>query len=78
MRRPINWVVVCLSLLFLAVSLTSGGRAAPPVESFMDTPAVARFDFARAVAAEPDPPQFGYIDVDGSFLPLTSASPSSR
>lgn len=78
MRRPINWVVICLSLLFLAASLKSGGSAAQIVEPVAEAPMAAKFDFARAVVAEPDEPQFGYIDVDGSFLPLTSASPSSR
>jgi hypothetical protein len=78
MRRPINWVVVCLSLLFLVANLSSGRRPAPDVVQLSAAPTVAPLDFSRVIVAEPDVPQFGYIRDDGSFLPLvdeTSWSP---
>jgi hypothetical protein len=70
MRRPINWVVVCLSLLFLVANLSAGSRLTPPMVQLTAAPAVAQFDFSRVVVAEPAVPQFGYIRDDGSFLPL--------
>jgi len=70
MRRSIDWVVVCLSLLFLGACLSSGRGPAPPEMQPATPPAVTRLEFARALAADPGEPQFGYIRADGSFLPL--------
>lgn len=85
MRRPINWVVVCLSLLLLVANLSSGSRLTPPVMQLAATPMTTQLEFSRTVFAERAAPQFGYIRDDGSFLPLaddtavvTSASPSWR
>jgi hypothetical protein len=62
MSRPINWVVVCMSLLFLLISLSAPGRRAPqlkaPVPMAMIEPRTALLEF-------------GYVRTDGSFLPLT-------
>lgn len=77
MRRPINWVVVCLSLLFLMANLASGRRLTPPVVQLAAAPALGQIEFSRAVVAEPALPQFGYIRDDGSFLPLHDDAPKS-
>jgi hypothetical protein len=69
MRRPINWVVFCLSLLFLYANLSFGRRPAPPVGQVAEL-TTAQIGFSHAVIAEPAPPQFGYVRDDGSFLPL--------
>jgi len=68
MRRPLNWVVVCLSLLFLVANLSvdrkqgEGGQTARP--------ALAESRFANVLSIERTEPQFGYVRSDGSFLPL--------
>jgi len=63
MRRPINWVVICMSLLFLLVNLSAPGRRA-------SQPGGA----APMAMIEPRTatPEFGYVRADGSFLPLAS------
>ena len=82
MRRPINWVVFCLSLLMLIVNLTFGPKAASPVVQAVVPRVTERLDFSHVVVGEPPTPQFGYVRADGSFQPLadakalTSASPS--
>jgi hypothetical protein len=75
MRRSIDWVVVCLSLLCLGAYLSSGPEPAPPELQPATPLAVTRLEFARALAADPGEPQFGYIRADGSFLPLAGDSP---
>lgn len=70
MRRPINWVVFCLSLLFLYANLSFGRRPAPPLVQSVVTPVTAQLDFSHVFVTEPTGPQFGYVRDDGSFLPL--------
>jgi hypothetical protein len=74
MRRPINWVVFCLSLLFLYANLSFGRRPAPPVVQSAATLTTVQPDFSHVVIAERTAPQFGYLRDDGSFLPLPDES----
>jgi hypothetical protein len=59
MRRPINWVVIGISLLFLLVNLSAGRRAEV-------AHAATHFDSIETSR----PTEFGYLRADGSFLPL--------
>jgi hypothetical protein len=61
MRRPINWVVFCMSLLFLLVNLSASGRRVHQPE--IPVP-LALFEAQTAA------PEFGYVRADGTFLPL--------
>ena len=72
MRRPINWFVFCLSLAFLYANLSFGTRPA----AFLSQPAPisAELDFSHVALVEPEPPQFGYVRTDGSFVPLARQS----
>jgi hypothetical protein len=80
MRRPLNWIVVFISLSFLLANMWFSGRNSQPELGRMERPSV------KAAMGEPIPsvrvaskkpaPEFGYIRADGSFVPLTSASPS--
>ncbi len=65
MRRPINWVVFCMSLLFLLVNLSAPGRRAHQPE----IPVPMALIEARTAT-----PEFGYVRTDGSFLPLSRES----
>jgi hypothetical protein len=67
MRRPINWVVFCLSLLFLFANLPFSGRRTlqPAAEPFAAEPTVATSLIAAGTV-----PEFGYIRADGTFVPL--------
>jgi len=68
MRRPLNWVVVCLSLLLLTANLTIDWK---PAVAGQTTPLVrAESAFADSFAVERSEPQFGYVRTDGSFQPL--------
>ena len=58
MRRPINWVVFCLSLLFLFANLPLSGRKT------IQPAAEPSLVVAGTV------PEFGYIRTDGTFVPL--------
>jgi hypothetical protein len=72
MRRPIHWFVFCLSLAFLIANLPSGnGEFAPPRES---APVTGQYSFSQVTVDEPAPTQFGYVQADGSFLPLAQQS----
>jgi len=82
MRRPLNWVVVCISLVFL---LTFAGREPKSVVGTVHVPALAETLPAVGLAGARPTPEFGYVRADGSFVPLvqqsgptslTSASPS--
>ena len=68
MRRPINWFVFCLSLAFLFANLSFGHK--PVLPASQATTVVAQVDFSHVTVGELDPPQFGYVRADGSFLPL--------
>lgn len=71
MRRPINWVVLCLSLLCLFANLSVVRRPAPPLGQVVELTRV-QMEFSHVVVAEPASPQFGFIRADGSFLPLAT------
>ena len=60
MRRPFNWIVVCLSMLFLAANLPFDRE--PDAAWQTIRPALAENKFADI--------QFGYVRTDGSFQPL--------
>ena len=60
MRGPINWIVMCLSLLFLLANL-SAGRRLHVAEIAVP---MAPIDVTAPVT------EFGYVRADGSFLPL--------
>jgi hypothetical protein len=68
MRRPLNWVVVCLSLLFLIANLSFERKRAVVAQTAR--PALAQNKYADNLAAALSEPQFGYVRTDGSFLPL--------
>lgn len=68
MRRPLNWVVVCLSLVFLIANLEFGRK--PPVPGQTTRLAVAETQYTDIFTGESSEPQFGYVRADGSFLPL--------
>jgi hypothetical protein len=68
MRRPLNWVVVCLSLLFLLANLSFDRKRG--VAGQTARYALAENEFANILSERPEP-QFGYVRTDGSFLPLT-------
>jgi hypothetical protein len=79
MRRPVNWVVFCLSLAFLLANLSFGRKPMPPEVQWPATTAVAPLDFASVVVEEPAAVQFGYIHDDGSFEPIAGEStPAAR
>lgn len=65
MHRPVNWVVFCMSLLFLLVNLSVSGRKAHQAE----IPVPMALMEARTATTE-----FGYVRADGSFLPLPHES----
>jgi hypothetical protein len=69
MRRPFNWVVVCLSLLLLTSNLTSDWK--PAMAGQTTHLALAESQFAEGFPLERSEPQFGYVRTDGSFQPLT-------
>jgi hypothetical protein len=72
MRRPLNWLVVCLSLLFLLANLSfdrnrgMNGQSATPVLAG----SVYADDLSSIGTLIGNEPQFGYVRTDGSFLPL--------
>jgi hypothetical protein len=68
MRRPLNWVVVCLSLLFLIANLSFDRKPGLPEQPVRL--ALAETESA-GILAERNEPQFGYVRTDGSFQPLT-------
>jgi hypothetical protein len=68
MRRPINWFVFCLSLAFLFANLSFGNKPAAFVSQA--TPSSAQIGFSHVTVGDADPPQFGYVRADGTFLPL--------
>jgi hypothetical protein len=69
MRRPLNWVVVCLSLLFLLANLSfNRNRSVTGQTAAM---ALAETEHLDNLFIARNDPQFGYVRADGSFLPLT-------
>jgi hypothetical protein len=68
MRRPLNWVVVCLSLLFLIANLSLDRNRG--VTGQLPIPALAESGFENSFPTGQNEPQFGYVRADGSFLPL--------
>jgi hypothetical protein len=68
MRRPINWFVFCLSIAFLFANLSFGRK--PDWSVSQAAPVTAELDFSHVILGETDPPQFGYVRADGTFLPL--------
>jgi hypothetical protein len=75
MRRPLNWVVVCLSLLFLLANLSVEQK--PVVREETARPALAENRYADILSIENGEPQFGYVRADGSFLPLVQRADES-
>jgi hypothetical protein len=69
MRRPLNWVVVCLSLLFLLANLSRDRNRGATGQTA--APALAGSVYADNFPMPEAEPQFGYVRADGSFLPLT-------
>jgi hypothetical protein len=65
MRRPLNWVVVCLSLLFLIANLSFDRNRG--VAGLAPRLAESSPEDLPSASSEP---QFGYVRADGSFLPL--------
>ena len=69
MRRPLNWVVVCISLLLLVANRSGSERKAQARISETDHLAAVEAQLltlsAGSVAVE-----FGYVRTDGSFVPL--------
>lgn len=61
MRRPINWVVVCISLLLLLAN------PPPPERGTHLEDGTIPIDFIDTTAPVTE---FGYVRADGSFLPL--------
>jgi hypothetical protein len=72
MRRPLNWVVVCLSLLFLLANLSFGRKH--DVTGQIAALAPAQSPYAESFPDFGNEPQFGYVRADGSFLPLAQQS----
>jgi len=68
MRRPLNWVVVCLSLLFLIANLSVERKRT--VVGQTARPALAQNQYVDNLSAAMSELQFGYVRADGSFLPL--------
>lgn len=60
MRRSLNWIVVCLSMLFLTANLPLDDER----EMAWQTTGSAPSENGSADV------QFGYVRTDGSFLPL--------
>jgi len=75
MRRPLNWVVVCLSLLFLLANLSVDRK--PDVRAQTSHPVFAESSFADFRLIEKSAPEFGYVRADGSFLPLAQQTEES-
>jgi hypothetical protein len=71
MHRPINWVVVCISLVFL---LTFAGREPESVVRTVHIPVLAETLPSVGLAGTTSVPEFGYVRADGSFLPLAQKS----
>jgi hypothetical protein len=67
MRRPLNWVVVCLSLLFLLANLSRDRHRSL---DGIAAPAATQSVFADNFPIAGKEPEFGYVRADGSFLPL--------
>jgi hypothetical protein len=61
MRRPLDWVVVGISILFLVANLPPSERRAQREQGTITT------DFIDTTAPVTE---FGYVRADGSFLPL--------
>jgi len=71
MRRPINWVVFGLSLLFLFANMPlSGRKSREPMIGPITLPAAAEVPLSASLIVERAPPEFGYVRDDGSFVPL--------
>ena len=75
MRRPLNWVVVCLSLLFLIANLSVDRKRG--VDGETARPVLAENRYADVLSIEQGEPQFGYVRADGSFLPLLQQAEES-
>ena len=75
MRRPLNWVVVCLSLLFLIANLSVDRKR--EVDGETARPMLAENRYADVLSIEKGEPQFGYVRADGSFLPLIQQADES-
>ena len=75
MRRPLNWVVVCLSLLFLIANLSVDRK--PSARAQTSRPVFAQSSFTDFRLIEKSEPEFGYVRADGSFLPLAQQAEES-
>ncbi len=69
MYRPLNWVVVALSLLFLIANLSFDRK--PAMAGQTTRLALAESQFADTFSVERSETQFGYVRTDGSFQPLS-------
>jgi hypothetical protein len=78
MRRPLNWIVVFISLSFLLANVWFSGRKGPLELSRIERPAMGEVIPSVRVTGKEATPEFGYIRADGTFVPLTSTSPSWR
>jgi hypothetical protein len=89
MRRPLNWFVVCISLLLLIANRSVSERKPQPGHSELERLATLETRFPTAtVRTGRTAVEFGYVRTDGSFAPIaqkltdevsntvTSASPS--
>jgi len=76
MRRPLNWAVVFIALAFLSVNLWFSAHKVPRAFERVERPAVAEAIPSVSMISEKPALEFGYIRTDGSFVPLTSTSPS--
>jgi hypothetical protein len=70
MRRPLNWVVVAISLLLLVVNQSLSERSRQPVASPIDRLAAMETRFPAPIAGGGDGVEFGYVQTDGTFAPL--------
>jgi hypothetical protein len=70
MRRPLNWVVVCISLLLLVANQALSQRDPPAVVSRLDHLAAVETRFPMPLAGNAVAVEFGYVRPDGTFEPI--------
>jgi hypothetical protein len=78
MRRPLNWVVVCVSLLVLVANLQLPDRNSRLPDRRVVAPAFAETLLPVSLSAPDSTPEFGYVRADGSFVPLAQQSGPKR
>jgi hypothetical protein len=78
MRRPLNWIVVCISLLLLIVNRSVSERSRVPVTNPIDQLADMKTRYPAPIAGGDGGVEFGYVQIDGSFAPLAPSSADTK